>query len=419
MSNPARRSTELDVKADGNGNIQALCMACDSAECNFTPRVMERRPVGDYDILLDIKYCGVCHSDLHTAANHLKGIQQTKYACCPGHELAGIVSQVGAKVSKVVVGQQVGVGCLVDSCQSCKACLSGQEQKCSRSVGTYNSPDKNGRAYSPVGYTLGGYTDKFVVDENFAVIIPDGYPLEYAGPVMCAGITMYEPMQKHNIKAGSRVGIVGLGGLGQMGVRLAKALGAEVSVISRSAAKEGFAKECGATSFIVSSDPKAVKAHAGTLDLIINTIPSYHDYTAYHSLLKKKGGKQVLLGLHAGFAGALVANAVTMGKSRVTSSMIGGIKATQEVMDLCSKHDIKVNIKVVPVEELNSIYELLDGNNDEGIRYVLDIAGTLNADAEARCTAPPPKLTLNPQGQISVPAAIKEALWLLFTCKWV
>jgi len=403
------------AKVDQGDVIDAWCMACDDGSCNFTPRIMPRRAVGDNDVLIDMKYCGVCHSDLHTAAGHMDKIQKTKYACCPGHELAGIVSAVGAKVTKFKVGEQVGVGCLVDSCQNCTACKNGEEQKCKRSVGTYNAPDKNGRAFSPTGYTLGGYTNSFVVDENFAIRIPDSYPLEYAGPVMCAGITMYDPMQKFGVKKGTRVGIVGLGGLGQMGCRLAKALGAEVSIITRSISKKEFAEELGADHFIVSTDSKNMAESNASLDLIINTVPAYHDYTVYHPLLAK-GGQQTILGLHSGFGGTLVANKVTFGKCRSKPSMIGGIKATQEVMDLCAKNDIKLKIETVPVEQLNSIYEKLDSNNDEGIRYVLDIS-TLNEQAVKKCTAPAPKLNPNFE-QMSIGQILKEAAWLVFTCRF-
>jgi len=164
---------------------------------------LQRRPVGDFDVLIDMKYCGVCHSDLSTAAGHAEQLGRCKYPCVPGHELAGVCTQVGSKVTKVKIGQQVGVGCMVDSCMNCPACRRGEEQECSKKVMTYNGRDNgSGRAASPVGWTLGGYTTKMVVNEDFAVIIPNDYPLEYAGPVMCAGITMYDPMVKQHIKAG-------------------------------------------------------------------------------------------------------------------------------------------------------------------------------------------------------------------------
>jgi D-arabinose 1-dehydrogenase-like Zn-dependent alcohol dehydrogenase len=400
-------------------NIETYVMACSDPSCNFKPMKLQRRPVGDYDVLIDMKYCGVCHSDLHTAANHLKGISPSKYPCVPGHELAGICTAVGPKVTKVKVGQKIGVGCMVDSCKKCSACKRGEEQMCSKQVGTYNGKDNgSGRAASPLGYTIGGYTEKMVVDEDFAIIIPDKYPLEYAGPVMCAGITMYDPMQRQGVKAGSCVGIVGLGGLGQMGIKIAKALGCEVTVISRSAKKEEFAKKCGADKFVVSTSEDDMQKAKRSLDLILNTIPVYHKYVEYNRLLKKKGGRQVLLGLHAGIAGAMITNMVTFNHSRVLHSGIGGIQATQDVINLCAEHSIYPDIKVVPVDELNSIYEKLDGNNDEGIRYVLDIANTLNENTELKYNAEAPKLGAF-SGGISPFAAVREAAWLLFTGKWL
>jgi len=397
-------------------------MACHDPACDFKPLKMQRRPVGDFDVLLDMKYCGVCHSDLHIAANHLKGVSPTEYPCVPGHELAGVCIQVGSKVSKVKVGDHVGVGCMLDSCKNCSNCKKGEEQKCSKQVGTYNGKDYHGRATShpPGRSTLGGYTSKFVVHEDFAILIPKDYPLEAAGPVMCAGITMYDPMRCYGVKEGHNVGIIGLGGLGQMGIRVAKALGAKVTAISRSSGKEAFAKECGADDFIVSSSAEDMKKHEGALDLILNTIPVYHDYCQYNMLSKKKGGKHVLLGLHAGLAGAMLANSMTFGGSRLMHSGIGGIPATQEVMDLCAKHKIMLKTEIVPCKDINKVYEALDSNNDGGVRYVLDIEKTLNEKTEEECTLPPPNLHApDSSGLLSPGGALKEAMWILFTGKWL
>jgi len=212
---------------------------------------------------------------------------------------------------------------------------------------------------------------------------------------------------------------VGLGGLGQMGVKIAKALGCEVTVISRGPGKEKFAKECGADCFVVSSSREQMKESANTLDLILNTIPVYHNYVQYNSLLKRKGGRQVLLGLHKGIAAAMLVNAVTCNKSRLLHSGIGGVKATQEVMNLCAEHKIYPEIKIVPAHDLNNVFELLDGSNDEGVRYVLDIENTLNEDTEGKCVAPPPNLAPVSSGVITPVGAAKEFFWLFFTGKWL
>ena len=274
------------------GTTESLCMACSDETCDFKPLVMQRRALGPNDILIDMKFCGVCHSDLHHAAGHNMG--QTKYPCVPGHELAGVCIAVGGACSKIRIGMRVGVGCIVDSCLTCAACLQGEEQKCSKMVGTYGRPDNgSGRAATPNGWTLGGYTTKFVVHEHFAVVIPDGFPLEAAGPVMCAGITMYDPLLKLGA-SGKRVGIVGLGGLGTMGIKLAKAMGCTVTAISRSSAKEAFARSCGADSYVASASPESLAGAKGSLDVILNTIPVYHDYDAFTCLLDRQG-KQVTL----------------------------------------------------------------------------------------------------------------------------
>jgi D-arabinose 1-dehydrogenase-like Zn-dependent alcohol dehydrogenase len=249
--------------------------------------------------------------------------------------------------------------------------------------------------------TFGGYTDKMVVHWRFAIKIPESYPLPAAGPVMCSGVTMYDPMKKHGVKMGSRVGIVGLGGLGLMGVKLARALGAEVTAISQSKGKEALARSSGAQSFIVASSPADMEAAKGSLDLILNTVPAYHDYGMYAPLLRP-GGKQVLLGAHAGLMGAMLTSNCKcfgcLGEPTTVHSVIGGIKNTQEVIDLCAKADIVPEFKVVPVTEISRVYEELDRANQTGLRYVLDIANTLNAETAEKCTASPPQLAPSQAG---------------------
>jgi len=374
----------------------ALCMACADDKCDFKPMRFQRRALGPQDVLIDMKYCGVCHSDLHTAANHMAGVgRKTVYPCTPGHELAGVCIAVGPEVSKIKVGDQVGVGCYVDSCHDCDQCKNGQEQKCSKIVGTYNGKDWSGRAASspPGKPTVGGYSSKMVVHERFAILIPPNYPLNCAGPVMCAGITMYDPLKVQGAKAGTRVGIIGLGGLGVMGIKLAKAIGCKVTAISRTRGKEELAKQCGAESFVASGDDQSMAGAAKTLDLILNTIPSTHDWAVYQSLLDT-GGRQVLLGAHAGTAAAMYADKLKK-NSPVVMSMVGGIPNTQEVIDICAKEGIYPEVEVVPVQKLNEVYTALDASNDSGKRYVLDLEGSLNEQAFETCIAPPPTLGPN------------------------
>lgn len=404
------------------GAVNVLCMATADAKCNFQPVRFQRRAVGPNDILLDMKYCGVCHTDLHSAQGQLAALTGKCYPCVPGHELAGVAVAVGDAVTRVKVGDHVGVGCMVDSCLTCAACKRGEEQKCSKQVATYNGKDFSGRAATGPGapqHTLGGYSDKMVVHERFAVIIPKTYPLECAGPVMCAGVTLFDPLRRYGAGKGTRVAIVGVGGLGQMGIRIAKALGCVVTAITRTAGKADFARECGADEVIVSTDAEQMlrARRARALDLVLNTIPSEHDYSPYTALLSG-GGRQIMLGLNTGLIAGMVVNGLCCGRSRVAGSGIGGIEATQAVIDLCDKHGIKPFIKVVPVENLNRVYEELEKCNESGARFVLDIAGSLNEDAFKRCAeAAPPNLG-PPAPPLTLSAIIGGICGLLCLCRW-
>lgn len=418
------RSEYSDAGSGGDGQpIDVLCMACTGPDCDFKPTKMQRRAVGPNDILIDMKYCGVCHSDLHYAAGHVPAVAMDpnyQPGCVPGHELAGVCVAVGASVTKVKVGEKIGVGCMVDSCQNCGQCRKGEEQMCPKQVGTYGGKnngrhDKRPEAPGPTGVTLGGYTDQMVVDENFAIIIPDAYPLEAAGPVMCAGITMYDPLVKLGAGPQTTVGIAGLGGLGVMGAKIAKALGCSVTVISRNMAKEGLAKSVGADNYLALDNPAAMEQAKGSLDIILNSIPIYHDYDVYTRLLSPKG-KQVILGLHKGIVGAMVAGKATCGISKVMGSGIGGIKATQAVIDLCARHNIVPELKVVPVTKLNEVYIALDKGNDDGSRYVLDIANTLNEQTPLACDGPAPS-PADPDGKIGCCGGLQQIIRLICCCK--
>lgn len=391
-------------------------MGCADKTCDFKPVKMQRRKVGANDVEIDMKFCGVCHSDVACAAHHNPFYMlNSPYPCVPGHELAGIVKSVGANVTKFKVGDKVGVGCLVNSCKKCGNCKKGQENECLKLVMTYGQKVKKSEA--PNGYTLGGYTNVMVVDEHFAIPIPESYPLEKAGPVMCAGVTMYDPLKKYNCGPGTRLAIVGLGGLGQMGIKLGKILGAEVTVISRSPAKEKIATGFGADHFLVSTNADQMAKAKGSFDLILNTIPLYHKYTEYSPLLAKKGN-HVLIGLHNGTLAGVVTDKVTCGATKIPGSMIGGIPATVEVMELVAEHGIMLETELVGVDKINSVFEKLDSNNDSGIRYVLDIGNTLNEGAYEKCKdVPPPKLQPHKHG-ITLFGVTREFLWQLCTFKW-
>jgi len=387
---------------------------------------MARRPVGDYDVLFRMVACGICHSDLHIARGHIESVAgKVNYPLVPGHELAGVCTAVGSKVTKFAVGDHVGVGCMVDSCLKCKECLSGEEQKCSHKYGnvaTYNGKDRYGRAAtSPVGgSTIGGYSTAHVVHEKFAIKIPSEYPLASAGPVMCAGVTLFDPLRRYGTKAGTKVGIVGVGGLGTMGIKIAKALGAEVTAISRGPSKEAYCRSAGADHFISSTDAAAMKAARGTLDLIMNTISANHDYDVYTQLLAPgPNGKHIILGLNNALGAAMLVDKITFGRSRVKMSGIGSIEATQAVIDLCAKNNIQPEIKMVRADEINSVYEALENGNDAGIRHVIDIEGSLTEAAFEECKAERPKFdSKDTDPGMTTAGLLSEAAGMFFRGKW-
>ncbi|CAJ1393371.1 unnamed protein product, partial [Effrenium voratum] len=389
--------------------VQIMAMACNDKCCDFKPVKLQRRPVGDFDVLVNLKYCGVCHTDVDAAAakSTFLPIMKCKYPCVPGHELAGVVEKVGAKVTKFQVGDQLGVGCLVDSCLECAACRAGEEENCQRAVFTYQSDDWSGRA-APYPATrtvdgqveksplLGGYSTKIVVHEYFAVKIPGSFPLEYAGPVMCSGITMYSPLRRYGATVGTHVGIVGLGGLGVMGIKLAKQLGCVVTAISRSEAKKELATRAGADHYLATAAASQMEAARNSLDIILDTIPTDHDISPYRSLLASQASKLVILGINANFTGAFVARKLLGNICRVQISGIGGIAATQEVIELCDQAEPKIlpEIKIMPVHELNSIFECL-AETARGLGICYWMLPTTRASGmcwtSARWTSPQPR----------------------------
>ena len=372
--------------SEEQGSLGIIAMAAEQGSpLHFKPMRLKRRAPGPNDVVFDLTYSGVCHTDVHIAADHFKRYKNTNYPCVPGHELSGVVTAIGANVSKFAAGDLIGVGCFVDSCLNCRCCHCGDDHKCvNKTASTYNGQDFHGRAavWPPGSHTLGGYSDRMVVHERFGVKIPPTYSAAHVGPVMCAGVTMFSPLKRFGAKQGTKVGIAGLGGLGMTGIKIAKALGCEVTALSRTTAKEPLSRAAGADNYLAMSDGAAVRAARKSLDLILDTIPAAHDVGPYVRLLKAPGKdpncKHVCLGICAEL---IVASLVFGGKppqsSPVTASMIGSIQETQEIIDLCDKHKIFPEIIVRPVDDLNRIFEDLDRGNDKGVRYVLDIKGSL------------------------------------------
>jgi uncharacterized zinc-type alcohol dehydrogenase-like protein len=341
--------------------------AASDATSPLEPTTIERREVGPTDVAIDITYCGICHSDVHTARNEWGGT--TKYPVVPGHEIVGRVTAVGADVTRRAVGDLVGVGCLVDSCGECAECREGLQNYCRQgATGTYNSPDPHGT----MPRTAGGYSGSIVVTEDFVVSIPDGLDPAAAAPILCAGITMYSPLRHHQVGPGSKVGVAGFGGLGSMAVKLAKAMGAEVTVITRTDRKADDARKAGADHVLVSADREQLKAANRSLDIILSTIPSSHDLMPYLRLLKRDGA-YVVLGaiepLREPVNGGLLAG----NRISVTGSMIGGLPETQEVLDFCAEHGIASDVQVIGVDGINAAYDELAAG-DPGYRYVIDMS---------------------------------------------
>jgi uncharacterized zinc-type alcohol dehydrogenase-like protein len=327
----------------------------------------ERRPVGDNDILIEIKYSGICHSDIHTIKGHW-GKQQ--YPQVPGHEIAGIVTAVGKNVKKFKVGDKAGVGCMVNSCMKCESCKKGQEHHCETTgnVGTYGAPE----ASSPTGITQGGYSNNIVVTEHFAIKIPKDIDLQYAAPLLCAGITTYSPMMQYNVKKGDKVGVVGIGGLGHMAIKIAVSKGAEVYAFTTSASKVNDIKGFGAKKVIVVDAADKLKPWKGKLDYMISTVPYAYEMSPYIDCVKPYG-YYTQVGMPVN--GALQISNFNMIFNRVNfnGSLIGGIPETQEVMDYCAKNKIYPQIEIIKASEINDAWEKVV-NKQARYRYVIDAA---------------------------------------------
>lgn len=334
----------------------------------LAPFSFQRRDVRPNDVAIDIKFCGICHSDIHQARDEWGG---AAFPMVPGHEIAGIVASVGSDVTKFKVGDRVGVGCFVDSCRTCANCKAGNEQFCTAGMtATYNGIDRDGMP------TMGGYSENIVVDENYVLRIPDALPLDVAAPLLCAGITLYSPLKHWHAGPGKKVAIVGFGGLGHMGVKIAHALGAEVTVLSQTLGKEADGRRFGATHYHATSDPSTFEKLAGHFDLIINTVSAKLDWNAYLSLLAVDGTMVVV-----GIPDAPIpvhAFGLVMGRRSLAGSLIGGIRETQEMLDFCALHGIASEIEVVEIADVNAAYDRVV-ESDVRYRFVIDIASLAKA----------------------------------------
>ncbi|MFL5356583.1 NAD(P)-dependent alcohol dehydrogenase [Archangium sp.] len=341
----------------------ARAYAAQSARVPLTPFSMERREPRAHDVLIDILYCGVCHTDLHHARDEW-GVGV--FPLVPGHEIVGRVAKAGGAVTRFKVGDAVGVGCLVDSCRDCAPCRQGEEQFCiPGAVGTYGSRERDGAP------TQGGYSTHITVDENYVVRIPESLPLDRAAPLLCAGITAYSPLRHYGVKAGDKVAVVGLGGLGHLTVKLAKTMGAEVTVLSTSPSKRDDALALGAAHFAVTSDTDTFTKLAERFDFVLDTVPAAHDYNAYLGLLKVDG-TMILIGVPT-HPTPLSAFPLVMRRRKLGGSLIGGIRETQEMLDFCAKHDVASDIELIPIQKINEAYErMLKG--EVRYRFVIDTA---------------------------------------------
>lgn len=339
--------------------------AAQSATQPLGPLRFERRDPRADDVVIDILYCGVCHSDLHQVRNEWGG---SNYPMVPGHEIIGRVSAVGGTVSQFKVGDMVGVGCMVDSCQHCDACAQGLEQFCEEGATfTYNSTDRHDG--SP---THGGYSERIVTSEKFVLRIPDGLDPKAAAPLLCAGITTWSPLRHWNIGKGSKVAVVGLGGLGHMGLKFAKALGAEVTLFTRSPGKETEARRLGADHVVLSTEATQMKGVANHFDFILDTVPHQHDLNPYLATLKLDG-TLCLVGLLEPIDPPASAGQLIRKRRAITGSLIGGIPETQEMLDFCAEHSIGADVEMIDIQDIDHAYERML-KSDVRYRFVIDLA---------------------------------------------
>ncbi|RYY69895.1 MAG: NAD(P)-dependent alcohol dehydrogenase [Chitinophagaceae bacterium] len=365
LADPLNVFSETDQLTIMANNIKSKGFAGKDEQSKLSSWSFERRPVGDNDILIEIKYSGICHSDIHTIRGHW-GKQQ--YPQVPGHEIAGIVTAIGKSVTKFKVGDKAGVGCMVNSCMKCESCKKGEEHHCETTgmVGTYGSTEKS----SPTGITQGGYSNNIVVTEHFAIKIPTNIDLQFAAPLLCAGITTYSPMMQYKMKKGDKVGVVGIGGLGHMAIKIAVSKGAEVYAFTTSSSKTGDIKAFGAKEAIIVNSAEDLKSWKGKLDYMISTVPYVYEMSPYIDCVKPYGNfTQVGQPIN----GALPINNFNMIFNRVNfnGSMIGGIPETQEVMDYCAANKIYPQVQLINADEINGAWEKIV-DKQARYRYVID-----------------------------------------------
>ena len=343
--------------------------AAQNATTPLAPFNFQRRDSGAHDVQIQILYCGVCHSDVHIVRNEWHG---TTYPCVPGHEIIGRVVKVGAHVKKFKEGDIAAVGCMVDSCRTCENCKNDLEQFCEKGpTFTYNAPDKH-----TGGMTYGGYSESVVVDEAYVLHVPKNLNLAAAAPLLCAGITTYSPLRHNKVAKGQKVGVVGLGGLGHMGVKLAKAFGAHVVVFTTSPGKVQDALRLGADEVVLSKNEDEMKKHLNSFHFILDTVAAQHDINAYLVLLKRDG-TLTQVGLPAEPLSVQVGSLI-FGRRNFSGSLIGGIKETQEMLDFCGQHNITSDIELIPIQKINEAYDRLV-KNDVKYRFVIDMASLKEA----------------------------------------
>jgi uncharacterized zinc-type alcohol dehydrogenase-like protein len=325
-----------------------------------------RRDPTEHDVQIEILFCGICHSDLHQVRNEWSGVMPTVYPCVPGHEIVGRVTKVGSAVTKFKAGDLASVGCLVDSDRTCPECKAGLEQFCANPTFTYNLPDKH-----LGGVTYGGYSDSIVVDQHFVLRVPSNLNLAGAAPLLCAGITTYSPMRHWGVTKGKKVGVVGLGGLGHMGVKIAHALGAHVVVFTTSPGKQEDARRLGADEVVLSRNANEMAKHTGSFDFILDAVSASHDIGAYIQLLRRDGNITMVGAPEKPLAVSVFS--LIMARRSLSGSPIGGIAETQEMLDFCGKHNITADVEVIPIQKVNEAYERLL-KQDVKYRFSIDMA---------------------------------------------
>jgi uncharacterized zinc-type alcohol dehydrogenase-like protein len=364
---PSRLAQALDSQL--TNFMKTNSYAAQNATTPLAPFNFQRRDPGAHDVQIQILYCGVCHTDVHIARNEWHG---TTYPCVPGHEIIGRVVKAGAHVKKFKEGDIAAVGCMVDSCRTCENCKEDLEQFCEKGpTFTYNAPDKH-----TGGMTYGGYSESVVVDEAFVLHVPKNLNLAAAAPLLCAGITTYSPLRHHKVAKGQKVGVVGLGGLGHMGVKLAKAFGAHVVVFTHSPNKVKDALRLGADEVVNSKNEDEMKKHLNSFHFLLDTVAAQHDINAYLVLLKRDG-TLTQVGVPAEPLSVQVGSLI-FGRRNFSGSLIGGIKETQEMLDFCGKHNITSDIELIPIQKINEAYDRLV-KNDVKYRFVIDMASLKKA----------------------------------------